>query len=371
MSSISDIVEAFDEFKQRNAAMIEDKFKALEAKGNRPGAGAIERNSETKAAMARFVKAGDLSVFQSETKALNVTSGPDGGYAVPQEIDAIIAEQLRNMGGLRTVANVVPVGTGAYKKLVNVHGSAATWVGETSSRPETDSPNLEQVAPPMGELYANPSATQFMLDDVNFDASGWLVEEIAKEFALAENTAFVSGNGTNKPKGFLDYTANISSDAARTFGHLQLVKTGVAGGFTATTTSSNPVDNLLATVHSLKAAYRANATWIMNTATLERVRKFRDVDGNYIWRPGAEQGQPSLLLGYPVLEADDMPDVATNTTPIAFGDWKSGYTIVDRLGTTVLRDPYTNKPFVHFYATKRVGGAVIDSNAIKLLATQS
>jgi HK97 family phage major capsid protein len=323
-------------------------------------------------AFASFLRTGrEENLSDLEQKALNVTTSADGGYAVPELLDRNVQALLRDTGSLRSVANVVSIGGGDYRRLVNLRGTGAGWVGETSARPETSSPQFAEIVPNMGEVYANPAATQRMLDDAFFDIEMWMAGEIAEEFALLENPAFVTGDGTNKPRGFLAGTVNTSSDGARAFGHLQMIKTGVAGGFTATTSSTNPVDDLIAVQHALKPPYRANATWTMNTSTLERVRKFKDADGNYIWRPGAEQGAPSLLLGYPVLELPDMPDVATNTFPIAFGDFRAGYTIVDRFGTRILRDPYSNKPYVHFYATKRVGGALIDSNAIKLLATRT
>lgn len=377
MSSIGDIVEAFEEFKQRNAAMIDDRFRALEAKSGRPGAG-IEYGTadavEHKAGFDRWMRKGlDEGLAAIEAKALNITTPADGGYAVPEDLDRTLSETLRNRNTLRSLAQVVRTSSPTkYRKLVSVHGAAASWVGETSSRPETSSPQLAEVAPPGGELYANPAATQWMLDDAAFDAGAWLVGELGQQFGLAEGAAFVSGNGTDKPKGFLAGTINTSSDGARTFGHLQMIKTGVAGDFVSVTSSTNPVDTFIKTAMSLSPDYRANAAWVMNSTTLERVRTFKDTEGNYIWRPGAERGQPSMLLGYPVHELADMPDIATNTNPIAFGDWQRGYLITDHVGgTRLLRDPFTNKPYVHFYTTRRVGGQVLDSNAIRVLACQS
>jgi HK97 family phage major capsid protein len=192
--------------------------------------------------------------------------------------------------------------------------------------------------------------------------------EIADEFAIAEGTAFVSGNGTNKPKGFLSYTINTSTDGARDFGDLQQVKTGVAGGFKSTTSSSNPGDTFIDVIHALKAPLRAGASWLAASATIAQIRKFRDTDGNYIWRPGLTEGAPDMILGYAVRECEDMPAIATTSNPIAFGNWKRGYTIVDRIGTRTLRDPFTNKPYVQFYVTKRLGGMVVDSEAIKILS---
>lgn len=350
---------------------LSEELKALEAKANRPGAGSDERTevAEHKAAFGKWIRKGyDAGLDELEAKALNVTTSADGGYAVPEELDRAILDLSRNSSPIRALANVIQVGGADYKKLVNVHGLASGWVGETSSRPETSTPALAEVVPFMGEVYANPAATQRVIDDAFFDVEAWLAAEIAAEFAIVENTAFVSGNGTDKPKGFLSYTINTSADSARTFGHIQQVKTGVAGGFKATTSSTNPGDTFIDVIHAMKAPLRAGASWLMATATLAEVRKFRDTEGNYIWRPGLAEGAPSTILGYAVYECEDMPAIATTSNPIVFGNWDRGYTIVDRMGTRLLRDPYTNKPYVNFYATKRVGGMVVDSQAIKVLS---
>lgn len=352
---------------------LSDELKQLELKAARPGAAdeSTAAKAEHKAAFNQWMRKGrEEGLSDLEAKALNVTTSADGGFAVPEELDRSVLDLIKQISPVRQFANVITVGTSDYKKLVNVRGTASGWVGETSARTETNTPQLAEVAAVMGEVYANPMATQRMLDDAFFDAEGWLAAEIATEFAQAEANAFISGNGTNRPRGFLNYTINTSADGARAFGDLQMVRTGVAGAFIATTTSANPADTFIDVVHSMKSELRAGAAWMMNTLTLAAVRKFKDADGAYIWRPGLESGQPSTILGYAVAEAPGMPDVATNTFPIAFGNWQRGYTVVDRIGTRVLRDPYTNKPYVGFYATKRVGGMVVDSEAIKILATR-
>ena len=201
-----------------------------------------------------------------------------------------------------------------------------------------------------------------MLDDAAFDLEAWLADEIAQEFARAEGAAFVSGNGTNRPSGFLSATTSAQGDAARAFGALQFLATGNAAGFDA-----SPELKLIDLVHALKAGHRQGASWVMNSATLAQVRKLKAADGSFLWQPGLMEGQPNRLLGYPVVEAEDMPDIAAGAFPIAFGNFRAGYLIAERSATTILRDPFTNKPFVHFYATKRVGGQVLDSDAIKLL----
>jgi HK97 family phage major capsid protein len=299
---------------------------------------------------------------EAEVKSITGTVPGDGGYAVPQEIDALIARQLTELSPIRQIAHVVQVGTAGYRKLVTTGGTASGWVSETAARPETATPKFEEVAPPSGELYANPAASQAMLDDAAFDLESWIAAEIAMEFARAEGAAFVSGTGVNRPAGFLTAPVSIETDAARAFGTLQYLGSGDGAGFGAA-----PEATLIDLVHMLKAGYRQGASWVMNSATLAEVRKLKTAEGALLWQPGLIDGQPDRLLGYSIVEAEDMPDMAGGGFPIAFGNFKAGYLIAERTATTILRDPFTNKPFVHFYATKRVGGQVLDSAAIKLL----
>lgn len=299
---------------------------------------------------------------ETELKAMTSAVGADGGFAVPQEIDAMIARRMLEISPIRSVANVVRTGTSGFRRLISTGGTASGWVSEAGARPETASPKLAEIIPPMGELYANPSATQAMLDDAAFDLEGWLANEIATEFARAEGAAFINGSGTNQPMGFLSVTASATGDAARAFGTLQFIASGNATGLGAT-----PETKLIDLVCQLKAPLRQGAVWVMNSSTLAAVRKLKTADGAFLWQPGLVDGQPDRLLGYAVIEAEDMPDVGANQYPIAFGNFKAGYLITERRQTTILRDPYTNKPYVQFYATRRVGGQVMDSDAIKLL----
>lgn len=308
-------------------------------------------------------KGAEMDVARLQSKSLNITANAEGGFAVPQEIDQSIERKLRDVSPIRAIASVVQVGTSNYKKLVSVSGAASGWVGEQDVRSETSAPQFAEVAPTIGEIYANPAATQSMLDDAFFDVEAWLSEELSIEFGAREGAAFVNGDGVNKPRGFLTYTTAAQDDASRAFGTLEHVPTGVAGDFPA----SNPSDILVDLVHALRPSYRQGAVFVMNTNTLARIRKFKDADGNYLWRPGLGEAAPATLLGYPVMEAEDMPDIGTDTSAIAFGNFTRGYLIADRMGTRILRDPYSNKPFVHFYATRRTGGAVVNSEAIKLL----
>ncbi|HEU0134545.1 MAG TPA: phage major capsid protein [Allosphingosinicella sp.] len=297
-----------------------------------------------------------------ELKAMTGTTDSAGGYAVPEELDSEIGRLLTSISPIRAIANVVRVGSAGYRKLVTAGGTPSGWVSETAGRPETATPTFIEVAPPFGELYANPAASQAMLDDSAFDVEAWLASEIATEFARAEGSAFVAGNGVNRPKGFLAGPTSAQGDGSRPFGTLQYVATGSAGGFGAA-----PGDKLIDLVQSLRPPYRQGAAFVMNSATASAIRKFKTSDGAFLWQPGLVSGQPDTLLGYPVVEAEDMPDVAADSLSVAFGNFRTGYLIAERTETQILRDPYTNKPFVHFYATKRVGGQVANSEAIKLL----
>lgn len=298
-----------------------------------------------------------------ELKSFSGASGGAGGYAVPREIDGEIGRLLKAISPVRQVANVVRTGSAGYRKLVTVGGVASGWASETGARAETATPTFNEIVPPSGELYASPAASQAMLDDALFDVEAWLAGEVAEEFATAEGAAFVSGNGTNRPKGFLTYTTTNEADAARAFGSLQYVASGASGAFAA----GSPQDRLIDLVQSLKAGYRQGAVFLMNSATLARIRKFKTADGAFLWQPSLVAGQPQTLLGYPVVEAEDMPDVAADSLSIAFGNFQIGYVIAERGETSILRDPYSNKPFVNFYAVKRIGGAVANSEAIKLM----
>ncbi|HEX8511509.1 MAG TPA: phage major capsid protein [Allosphingosinicella sp.] len=298
-----------------------------------------------------------------ELKALAGTTDAAGGYAVPEEIDSEIGRLLTSISPIRAIANVVRVGSAGYRKLVTAGGTPSGWVSETAGRPETATPTFIEVAPPFGELYANPAASQAMLDDSAFDVEAWLAQEIATEFARAEGSAFVSGNGVNRPKGFLASPVSAQGDGSRPFGTLQVLTTGAAGAFPA----SHPGDKLIDLVQTLRPPYRQGAAFVMNSATASVIRKFKTSTGGFLWQPSLVAGQPDTLLGYPVVEAEDMPDVAVDSLSVAFGNFRAGYLIAERTETQILRDPYTNKPFVHFYATKRIGGQVANSEAIKLL----
>lgn len=372
---------AAGDFEAKLAAVQADVAKALElrkeierveAKTNLHGliADSNERNPDKaaykQAFFDRFVRKGEDSdaLRDLQSKAWSVGTPADGGYALPEQIDREIAKLLRDISPMRGLANVVTVGTSDYKKLVNVNGIASGWVGETAARPATATSAFAEVAPPIGELYANPQVTQKALDDLFFDVEAELQSQLLEEFALAEGAAFTSGDGTNKPKGFLAYTTAATADSGRAFGTLEHIATGVAGDFAAT----NKADIFYSTAAALKRGYRAGAVWQMNKAVMFETMRFKDGQGQYLWQPYLQDsGLGIRMLGWPVVEGEDMPAKAANSLSIAFGNFRTGYTIVDRVGIRMLRDPYTNKPYVGFYTTKRVGGAVINSEAIKLI----
>ncbi len=298
-----------------------------------------------------------------EQKAIGSSTDAIGGYAVPRQIDEAIDHTLTAISPIRAIATVVKVGTANYRKLVSSGGAPSGWVGYEAARPATATPTFTEIVPAAGDLFANPAVSQQMLDDAMFDVEKWLANEIAIDFARAEGMAFVKGTGVTQPLGFLSSPNAITADGVRAMGTLQTIGTGVAGAFPA----ANPQDKLMDLVQTLRQPYRQGAVFVMNSTTAMAIRKFKTTDGAYIWQPGLISGSPATLLGYPVVEAEDMPDVAANSLSIAFGNFRTGYTIAERNATTILRDPFTNKPYVHFYATKRVGGQVTNSESIKLL----
>lgn len=343
----------------------------LAKKANRPGAGGDEEaqlHAEHKAAWNRWARKGDeTGLAEIEAKAISVGTPADGGYALPIEQDKEIMRLLRDESPMRQVCRVVTIGTEEYRKLVNLGGTASGWVGEKAARPETGTPTLAELKPVMGEVYANPAVTQKALDDLFYNVEAELGADIVTEFAEQEGAAFIHGDGANKPKGLLAYPQSADPDGERDFGTLQFLTTGVAGGFKARTADVNPADDLIDLIYTLKKGHRSGATFMMNGKTQATVRKWKDAEGNYIWSPSLQAGQPAMLLGYGVTENEDMPDIGAGAIPIAFGNYWRGFWIIDRIGIRSLRDPFTNKPYVHFYTTKRVGSMLADSQAVKLL----
>jgi len=317
---------------------------------------------EHKAGFDLYMRKGvEQGLHELESKALSVGASADGGYLVPDETERQIDRLLSVASPIRAIAGVQKISGNVYKKPFATSAASTGWVGETAARPQTTTPTLAELSFPAMEIYAMPSATQTILDDAAVDTEAWLADEVQIIFAEQESLAFVSGDGVSKPKGFLSYT-NVAN-ASWTWGNVGYLATGVSGAFAA----SNPSDALVNLIYTLKQGYRANANWVLNRNVQADIRKFKDANGLYLWQPSLQAGQPSTLLGYPVTESEDMPSLGTNSFSIAFGDFKRGYLVVDRLGIRVLRDPYTAKPYVLFYTTKRVGGGVQNFEAIKLL----
>ena len=317
---------------------------------------------EHKAAFHEYVRKGESAGLRAlETKAMSVGSNPDGGYTVPVEIEKAIGERLATISPIRKIAGVREISGNVYKKPFMTTGPAVGWVGETDARTQTASPTLDSLSFPAMELYAMPAATATLLEDSAVNIDEWLAGEVDQVFAVQEGAAFVNGDGTNKPKGFLQYTT--VANASWSWGNIGYIASGAAGAFPA----SNPSDVLVDLIYAVKAGYRQNSVFVMNRKTQAAIRKFKDGQGNYLWQPPAQANGSATLMTFPIVEAEDMPDVAANSLSIAFGDFKRGYLIVDRQGVRVLRDPFTAKPYVLFYTTKRVGGGVQDFDAIKLM----
>jgi HK97 family phage major capsid protein len=312
-----------------------------------------------KAAFDTFLRKGEEVMGPDERKALSVGTDPDGGYVVNPDLSGRIVMKVFESSPMRAYASVQVISSDALEGLFDLNEASSGWVGETDSRAETNTPQLGKWRIPAHELYAKPKATQKLLDDASINMEAWLASKVAEKFARDEANAFVVGNGVNKPRGFLTYASGTTLP-----GTIEQFPTGASG---ALASAPDGGDALINALYGLKQQYRANATWFMNRATLKLVRKAKDSDGAYLWSPGIAAGQPATLLGYPVASFEDMPDPASNSLSIAVGDMREAYQIVDRLGIRTLRDPYSAKPYVEFYTTKRVGGDVVNFEAIKLI----
>ena len=331
------------------------------ARGQYPGGGtAKDKEVIARAKAFTHLMRGNIdSVKDMEIQASASTlSDPDGGFTVPEEVDTAIDRVQGTLSAMRRLATVRAISTDTYKKLVNQGGATSGWVAEKGTRAETSTPTLKEIAINTKELYAMPAATQILLDDSRVDIGAWLAEEVGIEFNEEEGDAFISGNGVEKPKGIAAYSMIPNANYA--WGKVGYI----AGGHASLL---NNMDKLIDLQHALKTSYRNGAAWLMNDATCGVIRKFKDGDGNYIWRPGLMEDKPDTLLGKPVEYDDNVDDIGANKYPIFYANFKRAYLIVDRLGTRVLRDPYTSKPYVLFYTTKRVGGGIVMYEAIKAL----
>lgn len=315
------------------------------------GSGRAVKDRDYSAAFAAHFKKGDVQA------SLNKGQAAEGGYLAPTEWDRTITDKLIQVSPMRQICAVQQIGTNGFSKLFNSRGTASGWVGEVTARTETNTPAFGTLTYNTGEIYANPAATQQMLDDAEVNLEQWLAGEVETEFAYQENLAFVSGNGTNRPNGILNYITGGASAAAHPFGAILATNSGAAAALTA--------DGLVTLVHALPSAFTGNARFAMNRNTQRAVRLLKDTTNQYLWQPSYQAGAPATLLGYAVTEVPAMPDVSAGTKPVLFGDFQRSYLIVDRVGTRVLRDPFTNKPYVHFYTTKRVGGGLLNPESMK------
>ncbi len=346
----------------------EERLTMLDRKTTHLGRPALAGRAETEAphakAFAAYLRHGDddgLRGLNLEGKALSSAVAADGGYLVDPQTADTIRSMLVSTASIRAIANVVQVEATSFDVLIDRSEVGSGWATEAGAQAETATPVLERISIKLHELSAMPKASQRLLDDSAFDVEGWLAGRIATRFIRAEAAAFVSGDGVDKPRGFL--LPNKVANASWTWGSIGYVPSGAASDFPTT----NAADCIVNLVYALGADYRANASFVMNSKTAGAVRKMKDADGRFLWSDGLAAGEPARLMGYPVLIAEDMPDIAANAHAIAFGDFRAGYTIAERPDLRILRDPFSAKPHVLFYASKRVGGDVTDFAAIKLL----
>lgn len=362
----ADITRLTHELKEMNSKL--ETAKALGKSDKR------ERTPEQEVYNASFMQyfrrgidngLGDLGV----KAAMTTDSNPDGGYVIPEEADRAIQRVLGKTNGMRQIASVRSIGTDTLTLLKNLGGASAGWVAEKDARPQTNNSQLAKLEFKTHEMYAMPAATQQVLDDAFTSIEGFLEGEGAIAFSDLEGDSLINGSGVGKPHGLIGGYSFAASTAASpsAWGKLGFTKSGSATGFIASSSSVNGIDRLLDLQASLKPGYLGNARWLMNRTSESVVRKLKDADGNYVWQVSTQVGNPNTLLGYPIALDDDMPNFEDGKYPIAFGDFARGYLIVDRMGTRLLRDPFTAKPYVLFYMTKRVGGGVQDFHAMKFL----
>ena len=365
---------AAEEMKDALAGFIEDVTEKLAKQEERltmldrkqmtaarpPLAGATDAGAPHLKAFNAYLRSGDddaLRGLEFEGKSLSTAVNSDGGFLVDPQTSETVKSVLNTTASIRSIASVVNVEATSYDVLVDQGEFGTGWASETAAATETATPQIDRITIPLHELSALPKASQRLLDDAAFDIEGWLASRIADKFARAEAGAFINGDGVDKPKGFLTHTT--VADTSWAWGSLGYVPTGVDAGLTA--------DSIIDLIYALGAEYRANATFVLNSKTAGAIRKLKDNDGRFLWSDGLAAGEPARLMGYPVLIAEDMPDIASGADAIAFGDFAAGYTIAERPDLRVLRDPFSAKPHVLFYATKRIGGDVSDYAAIKLL----
>jgi len=288
-------------------------------------------------------------------------SNPDGGFFITPERSTQIIKRVFETSPLRLVANVTTTSSNSMEFVLDDDEADAGWVGEVETRADTDTPQIGLLTIPVHELYAQPKATQRMLDDAGFDLEGWLQDKVTRKFSRLENTAGVLGDGAKKWKGFLAYAAWAAAGVYQRDAVEQIAATGTAG-------SLDEPNDLINLQNQLIDDYQMSAVFAMNRGTFSDIMQLQGTNGDYLLNPFMlKEGTDRILLSKRVIIMADMPDVANNALAVTYGDFGEGYTIVDRFGVRVLRDPYTSKPYVKFYSTKRSGGAVTNFEALKIL----
>lgn len=368
---IAQLNAAFEEFKATNNdavgkkaddALVQAKIDTLNAELSRLDAALNAANERI--AATRLGTPGDMQPTNPEylegfkahmrrgdvSASISVGVATDGGYMAPVEWDRTITQKLKQLSPIRANAQVIQITGNGFSRVYNDGVVGSGWVGETAARPATTTPGWTSLPFATGEIYANPQITQTALDDVAIDLEQWLADEVDGEFAIQENIAFLSGNGTNKPTGILNYVTGGANAATHPFGAIT--------GATVAGTSAVTTDEVIDLVYSLPSERNQMAKFYLNRTSLGKLRKLKDGQGNYIWQPSYVAGEPSTLAGYPVVEVPGMPNMTTGLVSILFGDMAATYLVIDRVGIRVLRDPFSNKPFVGFYTTKRIGGGV-------------
>lgn len=375
---------------EKEMDFLRERVETLEAKGSMPSKTATDvlKDEYKTTFMQWFRSRGQNAMAEQkmqeighkalqlprEAKAMSIGTPADGGYAVPEEIGREIERLELKFSPVRRLVKTVTIGTSDYKELVSIRGASSGWVGESGSRTATDTPQLREVVPTQGELYAYPQVSQWALDDIFFNVENWLAEEVAQEFAYQEGVAVISGNGSTKPTGMLNTTPVLTDDFAspmRAAAAYEYIASDSDAGGNSPAVPGVTADALIDTVFALNSAYRSGAQWVMNSATTGAIRKLKSSDGQYHWQPSLQAGTPNMLLGYPVETWENMPDVGLNNFPVGFGNWKRAYVLVDRVGLRVVRDNITSPGFVKFYISRREGGIVLNNDAAKFIRTIS
>jgi len=340
-------------------ASIDEQAVQIAAYKLNGGGGDQPRDPEYSGQFKAYFKRGDISAKLEEIRAAATKTDGEGGYLAPVEWDRTITKRLKQVSMMRNYASVISISGAGFKKVFSDRVVGSGWVGETAARPATTTPGLTVLDFGLGELYANPAASQGLIDDAEVDIEAWLADEVNTEFAKQEGIAHLSGDGVNKPFGVLTYVTGAANAAKHPWGAIPVVNSGAATALTA--------DGILSLVYDLPAEFEANARLFINRSSVGALRKLKDAGNNYIWQPSFEAGQPSTIAGVPIADMPGMPVVAAGNVAALYGDMDATYQIVDRIGIRVLRDPFTNKPFVHFYTTKRTGGGVKNPEPMRAL----